>query len=188
MNTKNNGEELKGKCIVLGVTGCIAAYKAATMVGMLRRLGADVNVVMTKNATQFITPMTMRTLSNNPVLVDMFRPITSWQIEHIELSQKADLILIVPATANMIGKIASGIADDMLSTIVMATKATVLIAPAMNVNMYENPIVQGNLEKLKSFGYHFVGPDVGKLATGIVGKGRLAKLDKIVGKVCKLLK
>jgi phosphopantothenoylcysteine decarboxylase/phosphopantothenate--cysteine ligase len=180
---------LKGKKIVLGVTGGIAAYKAAQLSRMFIHAGADVHVVMTENATKFITPLTFRSLTGNPVTVDMFEPVTNWQIEHIELATMADIVVIAPATANVIGKIASGMADDMLTTTVMATKAPVIIAPAMNSNMYNNPIVQGNVEKLKGLGYEFVEPEEGRLATGTegAGKGRLADLEKIVQKVSEVL-
>ena len=181
---------LEGKKIVLGVSGGIAAYKAAYLARKFIYLGSDVHVVMTENATKFITPLTFSSLTNNPVTVDMFEPVTDWQIEHIELSALADAVVIAPATANVIGKIASGLADDMLTTTVMATVAPVIIAPAMNDKMYSNPIVQGNVDKLKGLGYEFVEPEEGKLATGTEGsgKGRLADLEKIVDKVSEVIK
>lgn len=180
-------KDLEGKTILLGVTGSIAAYKAPAILRKLKSLGADVVVAMTKAGTEFVTPLTFRALSGNPVLVEMFEPATEWQIEHVILAQKVDLVLIAPASANIIGKIASGIADDMVSLTVMATKAPVVIAPAMNVNMYENPIVGENIKKLEGVGYTFVEPGVGVLATGVEGRGRLAELEEIVEKVCELL-
>lgn len=172
----------KGKSIVLGVTGGIAVYKAADLVSRLRKLGAEVNVIMTKGAMEFVTPLTFQTMSNKPVAIDTFAPVQKWSVEHISLAQKADIFMIVPATANIIGKIANGIADDMLSTTVMATKAPVLIAPAMNTGMYENRIVQSNIEKLKTFGYEFVGPGSGVLACGDIGAGRLIDAEAIISK------
>jgi phosphopantothenoylcysteine decarboxylase/phosphopantothenate--cysteine ligase len=179
---------LEGKTVVLGVTGSIAAYKAPTLARRLQSLEAEVIVVMTKAATCLVDPLTFRSLTGHAVLVDMFAPSTNSQIEHIALAQKADLFLIAPATANTIGKIAAGIADNLLTCAVMATKAPVLIAPAMNVNMYENPLVQGNIEKLGALGYRFVGPKVGTLATGIEGKGPLADVEEIVQEAEALLK
>lgn len=178
---------LEGKTVVLGVTGSIAAYKAPTLARRLQSEGADVIVVMTHAGTKLVDPLTFRSLTRKPVLVDMFSPSTDWQIEHISLAEQADLFLIAPATANTIGKIANGIADNLLTCAVMATKAPVLIAPAMNVNMYENPIVQQNIEKLEQLGYTFIGPKIGKLATGIEGKGPLADADDIVARVEELL-
>jgi phosphopantothenoylcysteine decarboxylase/phosphopantothenate--cysteine ligase len=171
---------LKGKVVVLGVTGSIAAYKAPTLARKLQMQGAEVIVVMTEAGAKLVSPLTFRSLTGGPVAVDMFSPSTDWQIEHISLAEVADLFLIAPATANTIGKIAGGIADNLLTCAVMATRAPVLMAPAMNVNMYENPIVQANIDKLRELGYSFVGPKVGTLATGIEGKGPLADLDEIV--------
>jgi len=179
---------LESKTAVLGATGSIAAYKAPTLARKLQSEGAEVIVVMTEAGTKLVDPLTFRSLTGRAVPVDMFEPSTDWQIEHISLSDKADLFLIAPATANTIGKIANGIADNLLTCAVMATKAPVLVAPAMNVNMYENPIVQENIERLEELGYSFVGPKVGKLATGIEGKGPLADVDDIVAKAQELLK
>jgi phosphopantothenoylcysteine decarboxylase/phosphopantothenate--cysteine ligase len=179
---------LRGTTVVLGVTGSIAAYKAPTLARRLQSKGAEVIVVMTQAGTKLVDPLTFRSLTGNPVLVDMFAPSTDWQIEHISLADKAGLVLIAPATANTIGKIAHGIADNLLTCAVLATKAPVLIAPAMNVNMYENPVVQANIERLSQLGYHFVGPKVGVLATGIEGKGPLADVEEIVQKAEELLK
>lgn len=171
---------LKDKKVVLGVTGGIAAYKAAELARFLIREGASVKVIMTESATRFITPLTFQTLTNNPVAVDMFEEPVAWEIEHISLAKWADVFLIAPATANIIGKIASGIADDMLTTTVMATKAPVVIAPAMNVNMYNNPITQRNIDLLRQYGYYFVQPESGELACGDIGQGRLADISSIV--------
>jgi len=166
---------LLGKNIVLGVTGGIAAYKAVEIVSRLKKAGASVHVIMTEGATKFVTPLTFRELSANPVAVKMWEEPKTWNVEHIALATLADLFLIAPATANIIGKIANGIADDMLSTTVMATKAPVILAPAMNTNMYLNPITQQNLAKLASLGYHFIEPGTGMLACGVEGPGRLAE-------------
>lgn len=176
-----------GKTIVVGVTGGIAAYKSAELVSRLKKLNASVHVIMTRNACNFITPLTFQTLSQNAVIVDMFQEPKVWEIQHVSLAQKADLFLIVPATANIIGKIANGIADDMLTTTIMATKSPVIFACAMNTNMYENPIVQLNIKKLKEYGYIFIEPEVGVLACGQEGKGRLADLDYIINKIARVL-
>lgn len=178
---------LKGKNIVLGVTGGIAAYKAPDIVSRLVKLGADVKVIMTKSAEKFVAPLTFQTMSQNFVVTDMFGDIPSWDVEHISLAKAADLFLIAPATANIIGKIANGIADDMLSTTVMATKAPVVFAPAMNTNMYNNPIFKGNVEKLSKLGYRFISPASGRLACGDVGEGKLEDPEKIVEFVKMLL-
>lgn len=178
---------LKGKNIVFGITGGIAAYKACDIISLLRKKGANIDVIMTKSATEFITPLTVQTISNNKVYTNMFERAVSWDVEHIELAQKADLFLIVPATANFIGKFANGIADDMLTTTVMATRAPIVIAPAMNTNMYESFATVNNISKLASEGCHFIEPDTGMLACGVTGKGRLAKTEDIVDYVCTLL-
>lgn len=174
---------LENRKIVLGVSGGIAVYKVCDVVSRLKKLGAHVNVIMTKNATEFVSPLTFQSLSHEPVTVDMFQEVVKWDIEHIALAKKADLFLLAPATANLIGKLANGIADDMLTTTVMATKAPVLIAPAMNTNMYENPIVQGNIKKLEEYGYRFIEPAYGRLACGDLGQGKLADVEEIVNKV-----
>lgn len=179
---------LLGKNIVLGVTGGIAAYKAVEIVSRLKKAGASVHVIMTEGATKFVTPLTFRELSANPVAVKMWEEPKTWNVEHIALATLADLFLIAPATANIIGKIANGIADDMLSTTVMATKASVILAPAMNTNMYLNPITQQNIAKLASLGYHFIEPGTGMLACGIEGPGRLAEPSTIVEYVENLTK
>ena len=171
---------LTGKNILVCISGGIAAYKDADIVSKLRKSKANVNVIMTEAATNFITPLTLRELSCNPVVVSMWEKVTNWNVEHIALASKADLILIAPATANIIGKLANGIADDMLTTTVMATKAPVYIAPAMNTNMYQNQIVQDNITKLSDYGYNLIEPESGMLACGIEGLGRLPEPEKIV--------
>ena len=171
---------LKGKTIVLGVSGSIAAYKAAEIVSLLKKLNAEVKVIMTESSTHLIGKDTLQTLSGNPVYSQMFSTTFSKEIEHISLAKSADIFLIAPASANVIGKIASGIADDMLTTTVMATNALKLIAPAMNSKMYLNPIVQRNIEFLKSLDYSFIEPDSGILACGDDGIGKLAAPQDIV--------
>jgi phosphopantothenoylcysteine decarboxylase/phosphopantothenate--cysteine ligase len=178
---------LKDKKIILGITGGIAAYKACDITRRLKKLGAEVVVVMSENAKKFITPLTLETLSENEVVTEMFPKRRFVGVRHVDLAGWADLILIAPATANVVGKIRSGIADDILTTIVISSKAPVLIAPAMNVNMYENPIFQENLSYLEKLGYRFVEPEVGELASGIVAKGRLAEPKAIVAEAVKLL-
>ncbi|MGI6206009.1 MAG: bifunctional phosphopantothenoylcysteine decarboxylase/phosphopantothenate--cysteine ligase CoaBC [Anaerovoracaceae bacterium] len=173
--------------VVLGVTGGIACYKAAALVSSLVKNDIDVDVIMTENAAKFVTPLTFQTLSKNPVTTDTFGSIKYWEVEHIALAKKADILLIAPATADIIGKIACGIADDMLTTTVLATKAKVVIAPAMNVNMYENPIVQENMQKLRDRGYLFIEPEEGILACGDTGKGRMAEPEEIKDYVLGLL-
>ena len=164
---------LAGKNILLGVTGGIAAYKAVEIVSRLRKAGAAVHVIMTEGATKFVAPLTFREISGNPVVHTMWDEPKTWNVEHIALAQWADCFVIAPATANMIGKIASGIADDMLSTTAMAATSPVMIAPAMNTNMYHNPITQQNMAKLHQLGYHIIEPAAGMLACGIEGVGRL---------------
>ena len=164
---------LKGKTVVLGVTGSIAAYKMANVASALMKEGADVHVVMTQNATNFINPITFETLTNNKCLVDTFDRNFQFHVAHVSLSQKADVMMIAPASANIIGKLANGIADDMLSTMALAADCKIIVAPAMNTHMYENKIVQDNLRKLKNFGFGIVEPAVGRLACADVGKGKL---------------
>lgn len=178
---------LKNKTVVLGVSGGIAAYKACDVVSRLKKLNANVHVIMTKGATEFVTPLTFQSLSQNYVVNDMFEEPKTWDVEHISLAKKADVFLIAPATANVIGKIANGICDDMLTTTVMATTGKVLIAPAMNTNMYKNPILQRNINTLKELGYNFVNPESGRLACGDVGEGKLASPEVIVKAVVDLL-
>jgi len=171
---------LKDKNIVLGITGGIAAYKAATLTREFVKRGAVVKVIMTPNATRFITPLTLQTLSGNPVYTDMFSLSGDWDIHHISLAQAADIVVIAPATYNIIGKIASGIADDLLSTTIAATKAPVLICPAMNSNMYDNPILRSNIDKLSALGYLFMDAGRGELACKADGAGRLPDPADIV--------
>lgn len=174
---------LQEKNVVLGVTGGIAVYKAVELTSRLKKAGAAVHVIMTKSATQFVTPLTFREISGNPVVTDMWDEPKTWNVQHIALATVADLFLVIPATANTIGKLANGIADDMLSTTVMATKAPVIIAPAMNTNMYLNNIVQANIQKLSNAGYHIIEPASGMLACGIEGPGRLPEPAELVEKI-----
>lgn len=179
---------LSNKTIILGICGGIAAYKSAEIVSRLKDLGADVYVVMTKSAQEFIKPLTFRTLSGNSVTTDMFSEgILNTPVPHISLSEKADLLIIAPATGNIIGKIANGIGDDALSTYAMSTTCKKLIAPAMNNNMWENPIVQDNSKKLKSLGFIFCGPESGKLACGEEGIGRMSSPKDILNKIIELI-
>ena len=175
------------KNVVLGVTGSIAAYKACDIVSRLRKQGVDVHVILTRAGAEIITPLALETMSANPVVVDMFHRENPWEVEHISLAKRADVFLVAPATANFLGKAAHGIADDMLTTTILATRAPVLVAPAMNVNMYENPVVQENIALLKKRGWHFIEPDAGLLACGDVGKGRLAEPEAIVAAAMELL-
>ncbi|ATD54913.1 bifunctional phosphopantothenoylcysteine decarboxylase/phosphopantothenate--cysteine ligase CoaBC [Clostridium chauvoei] len=178
---------MKKKCVCIGISGGIAVYKALDIISALRKKDIEVNVIMTSSATEFVTPLSFQSLSQNMVVTDMFSEPKAWEIQHISLAKKADLFLVAPATANIIGKVSNGIADDMLSTTIMATKAKVIFAPAMNTNMYENPIVQGNIKKLKDYGYEFIEPASGRLACGDTGKGKLADVNKIVEVVLKEL-
>ncbi|MEI6845837.1 MAG: bifunctional phosphopantothenoylcysteine decarboxylase/phosphopantothenate--cysteine ligase CoaBC [Candidatus Firestonebacteria bacterium] len=178
---------LKGKKIIVGVCGGIAAYKVCGLVHKLVYAGAEVDVIMTKNACEFVTPLTFQTLSGRPVYTDMFRLIekANWQVEHVELAKKCDLLVIAPATANVIGKLANGLADDALTTTALGVKAPVLICPAMNTAMWENALVKDNVSKLKKFGFKFAGPRSGKLACGTTGAGRLEDIEKILGLIAK---
>lgn len=178
---------LAGKTIILGVTGGIAAFKAAALCSRLVALGADVRVIMTRGATKFITPLTMQTLSRNPVATDVFDEPDAASIRHIAWADDADLVVVAPATANLIGKMAAGLADDMLSTTLLATTAPVLVAPAMNVHMLEHPAVVRNMEILAARGVRFVEPGTGQLACGYVGKGRLAEPEDIAAAIVQLL-
>ena len=164
---------LKGKCIVIGVTGGIACYKVANLVSMLKKSGADVNVIMTKNATQFISPLTFETLSGNKCVVDTFEKKSNYNVEHISLAKKADIIMVAPATANVIAKMANGISDDMLTTTILASKCKKIIAPAMNTNMYENKITQDNIKKLKYYDFEVIEPAIGLLACNDNGVGKM---------------
>jgi len=171
---------LAGKSVLLGVTGGIACYKAAEVVRGLREAGADVTVVMTRAAAEFVTPLTFAALSGNPVLTSMFEEKVSGRISHIELTAGADLFLVAPATANILGKMASGIADDLLSTMLLASRCPVLVAPAMNCRMYESPAVKRNIQTLKSDGVRFVGPEQGPMACGEYGWGRMSEPADII--------
>lgn len=177
---------LNGKTVVLGVTGGIAAYKAVEIASRLVKKGADVFVIMTESATKFVTPLTFQEITKNPVVSDMWGEVKHWHVEHIALATKADYFLIAPATANCIGKIAHGIADDMLTTTVMATTAPIIIAPAMNTNMYQNAATQDNLAILKKRGCHIITPASGMLACGVEGIGRLPEPSVIVDEVVAL--
>ncbi len=178
---------LKDKTIVLGVTGGIAAYKAAEIASQLTQVGAKVNVIMTEEAVQFISPVTFRALTGRPVVTGMFDLASEFSIEHVSLAKAADMVVIAPATANIIAKLGAGIADDVLCCTVLATRAPVLIAPAMETNMYTNPVTQDNLSKLKARDFVIVGPATGWLASGKVGLGRLADVDDIIGNIRKVL-
>lgn len=171
---------LKGKTVVLGVTGSIAAYKMANVASSLVKEGAEVHVVMTKNATNFINPITFETLTSHKCVVDTFDRNFEFNVEHVSLSQKADVILVAPASANIIGKLANGIADDMLSTMALAASCKIIVSPAMNTFMYKNNIVQDNLKKLKSYGFEVIEPAVGRLACNSVGEGKLPDEEILV--------
>ncbi|MCY6484006.1 bifunctional phosphopantothenoylcysteine decarboxylase/phosphopantothenate--cysteine ligase CoaBC [Clostridium aestuarii] len=177
----------KNKTVVIGVTGGIAAYKALDVISRLKKEDIDVHVIMTEHAAKFVNPLSFQSLSQNMVIVDMFAEPKAWEIQHISLAKKADIMLIVPATVNIIGKVANGIGDDMLSTTIMATKAPVVFAPAANTNMFLNPIVQDNIRKLKQYGYKFIEPDSGRLACGDTGAGKLADTKLITDTVISML-
>jgi len=176
------------KTIVLGISGSIAAFKSAELASRLVQKGFEVKVIMTEAAEQFITPLTLQVLSCNKVYRGMFEDLDAWEVEHVCLADSASVVLIAPATANCIGKIASGICDDLLTCVVAATKAPVLIAPAMNDGMYENKIIQENIGRLKKNGYRFVGPVKGRLACGRVSVGRMSDVDDIIESVLRLVR
>ncbi len=178
---------LTNTTVLLGISGGIAAYKGVELLRLLTKGGADVHVIMTASAQQFVTPLTFQTLSGNPVHTELFNLIAEREIGHIALADRADLVIVAPATANVIGKLAGGICDDMLTTTLMATKAPILIAPAMNVNMYTNPIYRENEAKLKRHGFHFVPPVSGSLACGWQGEGKLAAPETIFESAVQLL-
>lgn len=178
---------MNNKKVLLGVSGGIAVYKALDVISRLKKKGIEVKVIMTKSATEFVTPLSFQSLSENPVVIDMFDEPKAWEIQHISLAKWADLVVVVPATANIIGKVANGIADDMLSTTIMATKAEVIFCPAMNTNMYENKIVQKNMATLKDLGYGFINPASGRLACGDIGRGKLENTKIIAEKIIKKL-
>ena len=173
-------ENLQGKCVILGVTGGIAAYKMASVASGLRKAGAEVHVIMTENATEFITPLTFETLTNQRCVVDTFARDFQYDVAHISLAKAADLILIAPATANVIAKLANGIADDMLTTTVLAARCKKLVSPAMNTAMLENPITQDNLQKLRHYGFGIIAPAVGMLACKDVGSGKLPEPETLL--------
>lgn len=179
--------KLTGKTVVLGITGGIAAYKACELCSRLRKAGAETYVIMTKNACQFVAPLSFETLTNHPVVTDTFARPETWEVEHVALAKKADIFVIAPATANIMAKMVCGIADDMLSTTVLATKAPVLVAPAMNTGMWENAATQANVETLKKRGVHFVGPEGGFLACGDSGAGRMSEPADIFEAICHIL-
>ena len=176
---------LKGKTVVLGVTGSIAAYKIANLASALVKLHADVHVIMTQNATNFINPITFETLTSNKCLVDTFDRNFQYSVEHVSLAKKADVFMVAPASANVIGKIANGIADDMLTTTIMACKCPKLISPAMNTNMFENPIVQDNLKKLEYYGYEIINPATGYLACGDTGAGKMPEPETLLSYILR---
>jgi len=178
---------LRNKTIVLGVTGGIAAYKAAGIASQLTQAGATVNVIMTEEAIQFISPVTFRALTGRPVVTEMFDLASEFSIEHVSLAKSADVVLIAPATANTIAKLAAGIADDMLCCTVLATRAPVLIAPAMETNMYTNPVTRDNVSKLEARGFVIIGPAIGWLSSGKEGLGRLADVNDILNKIRQVL-
>ena len=171
---------LKGKTVLLGVTGSIAAYKIASLASALKKLHADVHVIMTENATNFINPITFETLTGNKCLVDTFDRNFQYSVEHVSLAKKADVVMLAPASANVIGKIAHGIADDMLTTTIMACKCKKIVAPAMNTNMFENPIVQDNLKVLEHYNYEVISPAVGYLACGDTGAGKMPEPELLL--------
>lgn len=176
---------LKGKTVVLGVTGSIAAYKMANVASMLVKLHADVHVVMTENACQFITPVTFETLTGNKCMVDTFDRNFQFHVAHISIAKKADVLLVAPASANVIGKLANGIADDMLTTTAMACTCQKIVAPAMNTNMYHNPILQDNLKKLEGYGFTVIAPEKGLLACRDIGDGKMPSEDVLVGHILR---
>lgn len=179
--------KLTGREVVLGVTGGIAAFKSAEIVSLLRKQGANVHVIMTKNATQFVAPLTFETMSANPVVTDIFERPERWEVEHVALAKRAELFCIAPATANILAKLAWGLADDMLSTTALATRAPILVAPAMNVNMWEAEATRKNMAVLRERGVHVIGPDSGFLACGDSGSGRMSEPQEIVAAIEELL-
>ena len=176
-----------GKNVVLGVTGSIAAYKAVDIASKLTQKGVAVDVVMTKAAQQFVTPLTFRSITHRPVVIDMFDLASEFSVEHVALAERADVVVIAPATANTIAKLAAGIADEMICSTVLATRAPVIIAPAMDAGMWQNPVTQENVNKLRSRGFILVGPGYGRLASGLVGMGRLIENEEILGAIFQVL-
>ena len=178
---------MKDKFIVVGVTGSIAAYKAVELVRLLKKRGAQVQVIMTKEACKFVAPLTFQVVSQNPVITDMFQPPYSWDVEHVSLARKADLFVVAPATAHIIARISAGLADDMLTTTILATKAKVVIVPAMNAHMYENMVTQRNIKYLNSLGFNVIEPGTGYLACGESGKGRFPEHGLILTEIQRTL-
>jgi phosphopantothenoylcysteine decarboxylase / phosphopantothenate---cysteine ligase len=178
---------LNKKTIILGITGGIAAYKAADLASQLTQSGAKVEVIMTEAAMKFITPLTLRAITNRPVVTSMFELASEWSIEHVSLAEAADVVVVAPATADIIAKLTAGIADEMILSTILATSAPVIIAPAMDVNMFESTITQDNINKLRNRGYVIVEPGFGRLASGKIGSGRLAENHKIIGIIKKVL-
>ena len=176
---------LKGKTVLLGVSGSIAAYKIASLASALKKLDADVHVLMTQNATNFINPITFETLTGNKCLVDTFDRNFQYSVEHVSLAKKADVVMLAPASANVIGKIAGGIADDMLTTTILAAKCPKYVSPAMNTNMFENPIVQDNIKKLGDYGFHIIDPASGYLACGDTGAGKMPEPETLFSYIMK---
>jgi phosphopantothenoylcysteine synthetase/decarboxylase len=183
---RNKSSVLAGKKIIIGISGGIAAYKAPELVRILRRQGADVTCVLTQNAKHFVTPLTLQTLSQNNVYGDMFEPHV-WDIEHIALAKQADMVAVVPATADLISRLACGRANDLLTSVVLSTVSPVLICPAMNEKMWEHPATRENIGRLKKFGYNIVQPEKGELACGDTGTGRLADLGAIAETIKDIL-
>ncbi len=180
---------MKTKNVLIGVTGSVACYKALDIIRGLKRRGLSVDVVLTKEAEEFIKPILFQVISGNRVVTsDLFKLPDEWDVEHVSLAEKSDIILVAPATANIIGKVANGICDDMLTCTICATKSPLLFAPAMNEGMYKNKIVQENIQKLKKIGYHFTGPVKGKFACGAEGIGHLQDIEQIIKEVKKLLR
>ncbi|MDD5687277.1 MAG: flavoprotein [Elusimicrobia bacterium] len=179
---------LKNKNIIVGISGSIAAYKSCEIIRFLVKSEAAVLPVMTKNAAEFVTSLTIRTLSKNRVYDDMFSTLFDWDIEHVSIAKKADLFLIAPATANVIAKITAGIADDALTTLILSVKCPVVICPAMNSEMYKNQITQENISKLKKIGFYFIGPEKGELACGDEDIGRMSEPRQIISEIEKILK
>jgi len=178
---------LKDREVLVGVTGGIAAYKAAALVSRLVQAGAATNVVMTEHATRFVGPLTFQTLTGRPVHTDQFAAPETYHADHIALADRAEIVVVAPATANCLGKLAHGIADDLLSTVLLAVECPVLLAPAMNVRMWDHPAVQANVKLLESRGVHFVGPEEGRLACGVTGPGRMAEPETILAAIIEIL-
>jgi len=177
----------EGKNVVLGVTGSIAVYKAVDLASKLTQMGLTVDVIMTKAAQQFVTPLSFRSITHRPVVTDMFELSSEYSVEHVALAEKANITVVAPATANTIAKLAAGIADEMVTSTVLATRSPVIVAPAMDVGMWENPITKENVEQLRLHGFCIVGPAEGRLASGLVGSGRLVDNDEIIGTICQIL-